>query len=149
MLEVAQAASFQSNEGPLAKVNNTAKFAGYFSSDVEIIVDVPGRSRQTFSGRDELFQAANAARVAIGALSVEFLDITVTLGEDRTSAVVELTGRAKIPADKDFIVQELKFLLKKIGGDWLIQRVETVKTLSRNQAGESIFRATTSSVRNV
>jgi len=31
--------------------------------------------------------------------------------------------------NKDFDVQELKFQLKRIDGDWLITRAETVKTL--------------------
>jgi hypothetical protein len=32
--------------------------------------------------------------------------------------------------DKDYYVQEMKFTFQKIGGDWLITRVETVRTLS-------------------
>jgi hypothetical protein len=45
------------------------------------------------------------------------------------SAVANLTGRGKIPGEKDFLVQELKFTLKKVESDWLISRIETVKTL--------------------
>ena len=62
-------------------------------------------------------------------LTVEFLDINVTVGPDQKSAVANLTAKAKVPGE-DFMVQELKFTLKKIQGAWLILRVETVKTLS-------------------
>jgi hypothetical protein len=34
-----------------------------------------------------------------------------------------------MPGEKDPVPQEMKLSLKKIDGDWLVQRVETVKTL--------------------
>ena len=63
-------------------------------------------------------------------LSVEFLDINVTVEPDRKSAAADLTLKARVAGEKDLIVQELKFTLRKIDGTWLIIRVETVKTLS-------------------
>jgi hypothetical protein len=128
LAEVAQVASFTSREGPLAQLANSQKLTTYFSSDVVVTVDVPGRSPQTFSGRDTLLQGAMGARSVVGSLSVEFLDMNVALGADKLSAVVNLTAKGKTPTD--LLVQELKVMLQKIDGVWLIIRVETVKTLS-------------------
>ena len=63
-------------------------------------------------------------------LSVEFLDINIILGSDKSTAVANLTARAKVTGEKEYLVQELRFILKKIGRAWLINRIETVKTLS-------------------
>jgi hypothetical protein len=37
---------------------------------------------------------------------------------------------ANVAGEKDAIVQEMKFTFQKMGGQWLISRVETVRTLS-------------------
>jgi len=129
LAELAQAASFSSNEAPLAKLAAVQKLPAFFTAEVEITVEAPGRSQQTFHGRDELLQAALGARSALSGLNVEFLDVNVSVGPDQESATANLTAKAKVPGE-DFMVQELKFTLKKIQGAWLILRVETVKTLS-------------------
>ncbi|MCU0785936.1 MAG: nuclear transport factor 2 family protein, partial [Verrucomicrobia bacterium] len=137
LAEVARCASFVANEGPLARAGNVAKLAGYFSADAQLSFDVPGHGPHALTGRDEIIQAAMGARSAVGALVVEFPDVNVTLATDKQSATVDLTAKAKIPGERDFYVQEMKFTLKKKDGDWLIIRVETVKTLSRSRAGEA------------
>ena len=129
MAAVARTASFSSHESALAKLSNSQKLAAFCTEDVEITIEVPGRSQQTFGGRPEVEQAAMGARSALGSLNIEFLDLNVTLGTDKSSAVVNLTAKGKLPYEKDILVQELKFSLKKMKGEWLINRVETVKTL--------------------
>jgi hypothetical protein len=136
LAELARTASFSSNEGPLAKLANVQKLPPFFANDVEITVDAPGRSQQTYHGRDELLQAAMGARTALSGLTVEFLDVIVSLAPDKEFATANLTAKARVPGE-DFTVQELKFTLKKIGGVWLIFRIETVKTLSWNATHRS------------
>jgi len=136
--ELARAASFSGKEGLLAKAFNSEQFGSFFDNDVEVVVDVPGHSQQTFNGRAELVQAALAVRSGLGSLTVEFLDINVTLSPDKQSAEVDLTGKARIAGEREFFVQELKFTLKKIGREWLIKKVETVKTLSKARGGPAL-----------
>jgi hypothetical protein len=62
---------------------------------------------------------------------VQCLDPVVTLGADRKSAIVELTIRAETAGDKYLVVQEMKFTMREVEGEWLILRVDTVKTLNR------------------
>jgi hypothetical protein len=128
--ELAHTASFSGNEGTLVKLANAQALTTFCTPDVEITIDVPGHSRQTISGQEELLQAVAGARSYTSGFSVEFFDILVTVAPDRNSAVVELTAKGNVPRERDFYVQELKFVLKKVEGKWLIYRAETVKVLS-------------------
>jgi hypothetical protein len=65
-----------------------------------------------------------------GSLKVEFPDMSITVGPDKLSAVADVVVQVQAAGDKDYYVQEMKFTFQKIGGDWLITRVETVRTLS-------------------
>ncbi len=56
--------------------------------------------------------------------------MTLTIGPDKQSAVADFTVEARAGGDPDLIVQEMKFTLRKIDGQWLITRVETIRTLS-------------------
>ncbi|MGD0087543.1 MAG: hypothetical protein ABSC24_10495 [Verrucomicrobiota bacterium] len=127
---VAKRASFAPDEGTLARLADAESLAGYFSTNVEIDLDVPGRLQHTILGRDEITQTAVAARSTVSGLSVKFLDVTVTLGPDKQSAVADFTVEARVGGEPDLIVQEMKFTLRKIDGQWLITRVETIRTLS-------------------
>ena len=127
--ELAKTASFSSQEGLLAKAWNASVLGEFFTPDVQVTLDVPGL-QQTFTGRGELQGAAGYARSVVGSLSIEFPDIKVTLAPDHASAVVNLTAKGKVPGQKDFYLQELRLRLIKIKRDWIINQVETVRTLS-------------------
>src|ERR1700690_2121138 len=72
---VAKRASFAADEGALARLADPESLAGYFSTNVEIDLDVPGRIQHTILGRDEITQTAAAARSTVSSLSVKFLDV--------------------------------------------------------------------------
>ena len=98
-------------------------------------MDLRGHSQEKLSGREDLLQKAIAARSLTAGLAIEFLDINVAVAPDNQSAVATLTGKGRVAGESDFFVQELKFTLKRVEGEWLIYRVETVKTLSWSQVG--------------
>ncbi|HUA39154.1 MAG TPA: hypothetical protein VMA35_12255 [Candidatus Sulfopaludibacter sp.] len=127
---VARRASFAPDEGTLARLASVQSLASYFSTNVEIDLDVPGRLQHTIMGRDEITQTALAARSTASSLSVKFLDVNVTISPSRQSATADFTVEARVSDDQDLIVQEMKFSLRKINGQWLITRVETIRTLS-------------------
>jgi hypothetical protein len=128
--ELATLASYQANEGAIAKAYNATQISGFFTPDVVVTGDIPGYGNLTVNGRDNLMQGALAARQRIAALKVEFLDVNVTIGSDGQTAVANLTAKATASGERDFSVQEFNFMLKKVDGKWLIYRVESVKTLS-------------------
>ena len=127
---VAKCVSFAPGDGMLVRLAGAQGLAGYFATNAEITLEVPGRDHFIISGRNEITQAALTARSAVSSLKVKFLDITVTVAPNRQSATVDLTVDANISDQQDVSVQETKILLRKINGEWLITRVETVRTLS-------------------
>lgn len=125
---LARAATVAPNEAPLTRIANAQRLASHFTGDAEIAVDLPGRSA-TLSGKDDVLQAALAARNTLSSLRVQFVDITVAVAGDRRTAVAQLTAKADFPGETVPEVEELKVSLRKDDGQWLINRVETVSTL--------------------
>ena len=129
--QLARSASTSSSESLLAKAWNASALAEYFTVDVEITLDVPGL-QHTINGRDELVRIDAGARSDGRSLTVTFPDIKVLVAPDGQSAVVILTAEGKVSAPKELYVAELKLRMIRIKRDWLIEKAETVKTLSFN-----------------
>jgi hypothetical protein len=127
---VAHAVSFGPNEGNLAKLAGAERLGDFFSTNVDVRIDVPGGQEHRLAGREEIQQAALAARGSAQALSVTLADVTVMVNAEQESAVADLTLEGRVGGQPDRIVQELKITLRKINGQWLIVKVETVRTLS-------------------
>ena len=132
--EVAKAASSSSKEGLLAKALNASALGEFFTLDVQITIDVPG-TQHAINGRDELMQAVVGARSQGGSLSIEFPDIKVAVSPDGNSAVVNLTAKAKVSRPQETYFQELRVRMTRVKRDWLINQVETVKTISLRLKG--------------
>jgi uncharacterized protein (DUF1330 family) len=130
LAQAASEAAFKSGENPLVSAARAETLAGFFSTNVEITINLPEHGQRNFAGRDEIIQAAAGMRSAISSLKVEFPDMNITVGPDKLSAVADVVVQVQTAGDKEFYVQEMKFTFQKIGGDWLITRVETVRTLS-------------------
>jgi hypothetical protein len=127
---LARSVSFSPTEGALARLAHAQNLADFFSTNVEVNLDIPGHGGRRFADRDEIVQAALAARSAMNALTVEFPNIAINLGPDKQTASAELTMSARVSDERDTIVQEMKFTLEKINGQWLITRVQTVRVFS-------------------
>ncbi len=130
LTELARTASFSPNEGNLARLAGAQNLAFFFSTNIEVDIDVPGLVQHNLMGRGEITQAALGARSAVSGLDVKFPDINVMVAPDKQSAVADLTVEANIFNERDPIVQEMKFTLQKTDGKWLVTRIETVRTLS-------------------
>jgi hypothetical protein len=130
---LAQTVSFKPQDGTVPKALKLQKLPDYFAQDLVVNVNVRGYGAVTLEGRDDLVQKVMLAMKELRGLKVEFLDINVTLGSDRQTAVANLTGKATIAGEQDFIVQEFNFMLKKADGRWLIYRIDSVKSLSRSR----------------
>lgn len=122
--------SFSRNESQLARLAGAESVPDFFSSNVEVNIDVPGAEQHTFAGRDEIAQAAFGSRQEVGSLTVKFPDINVTVAPDKQSAVADVTVEVNVPRESDLVVQELKISFSKSEGQWLITKVETVRTVS-------------------
>lgn len=127
---VASLMTFDSKEGGIAMAANLIELIGLFDLEVEIEIDTPEFQRQSLAGRDMIRNAALAARHSYSSLEVELLDQNVAIAPGGTNATVQLTGQVRQPGKRDLIVQEMKFMLRKVEGKWIIHRVETVRTLT-------------------
>lgn len=138
LAEVARAASYTEPGGLIARAARAQKLAGYFTPEVSIVIDLPGQSRHEAASRDDIMRNALGMRAYIQSLKVSLLDPDITIGADKKSALVDLTLRAETPGDQYLIVQEIKCTLREVDGEWLILRVETVRTLNRAPTPRSI-----------
>ena len=129
LTELAQLCSFPPNQPPLSALKDIQRAVSFFTPDVEIIINVPNFPVGKISGRDDLREKALAAHGFAGGLQVEFFDMAIKVAPDKKSAVATLTGKVRAGNERDFSLQELKFTLKRDGREWLVSRVETVKTM--------------------
>ena len=130
LTELARTASSSPDEGNLARLAAARRVAGFFSTNVELNVELPELGRRSSMDREEITQLALLANSRAGGLQVKFPDLNITVAPGKRSAMVDLTVTATVAGEPDSIVQEMKFTLHKIAGQWLITRVETVRTLS-------------------
>jgi hypothetical protein len=126
---VARAASFGPNQGALAKLAGAESLEDYFSTNVDIMIDVPGHHEHRLMTRSEIPQVAMGVRTSVRSLSVAFPDVTLIINADQESAIADATLQVKVADEPDMIVQEVKVTLHKTKGQWLIVKVETVRTL--------------------
>lgn len=130
LVKLAELASVSAGESDLAAVANARGLASLFATNAVVQVDVQGGPHGRLSDREEIFQVALGARRALGVLRVEFLDVEVKLSGDKRAATVEATGKATQPGVRDVFWQELKFQFRLQDSGWVIERVETVRTLT-------------------
>jgi acyl CoA:acetate/3-ketoacid CoA transferase alpha subunit len=130
LTELARIVSSSSNEGDLTRLAAARSVAGFFSTNVELNVELPELGQRNSMDREEITQAALMARSRAGGVQVKFPDINITVAPDKQSAVADLTVEANVSGEQSPMVQEMKFTLQKTDGQWLITRVETIRTLS-------------------
>lgn len=133
LLELARTASSSPNESDLTRLAVARSVAGFFSAQVELKLAVPELGQRDSMDREEITQMVYVARSRAGGLQVRFPDINVTVAPDKQSAVVNLTVEATISGERDRLLQEMKFTLRRVDGQWLITRIETVQTLSQSR----------------
>jgi hypothetical protein len=121
--------SFTADQGNISRLAGGESVAGFFSTNIEVNINVPGHEQVTFASRAEITQAALGVRERLKSLSVKFPDVNVTLAPDKKSAVADVTLDAAISGGHDDVVQELKITLQKTSDGWLITRIETVRTV--------------------
>ena len=116
LAELARTASSSSGESDLARLAAARSVAGFFSTNVELAVELPELGQRNSMDREEITQAALMARSRAGGVQVKFPDINITVAPDKQSAVADLTVEANISGEHDPFVQEMKFTLQKIDG---------------------------------
>jgi hypothetical protein len=125
--KLAQIASFSQNEGQLTKLASAQQIAGYFSDQVTVNVDLQGVEKVNYNNREDLVQALQGARMLASSVKAKFLGPKIEMTPGNQEAIVGVALTADIGGEQNAVVVDLKIEMKKIDGDWLITRVETVQ----------------------
>jgi hypothetical protein len=128
---LAKDVSFQGQESLLQRLSYAQGVVKYFADPAEFDVVVNNQELLGIRTRAQLEEMAAAARAAVSGLKVEFLDIHVELETPPTDATAHLTARIQAAGDQDYTVQELRLRLVKDAGDWLVRRVEPLRTMEK------------------
>jgi len=129
LVKLARLASFSSKDGEFKRLADTERIRSLLARNIHVVLDAPGGQGQTFDNREELLQAAMAARSSVKDLQAQFTDIGIIVNADQQSAVALLTVKAKIGGEPDWFIERLKFTFKNTNDEWLITGLETVKAL--------------------
>jgi hypothetical protein len=129
LIHLAQGVSFSAAENNLIKMARAQVVADFFSSNVVVNINVPNHEQQTLASRAEITQAVMVSRQMLSGLEVKMPDINVTVAPDKNSAMADVTVQADVSGEHDAIVQEVKFTFERADRHWLINRVETIRTL--------------------
>src|SRR5690606_7263094 len=97
----------------------------------ELDVSAGERNVQGIMTRSQLEEGAAALRATAPGLKIEFLDIAVDLEAPPTRATAHLTAKIHFVRDPDYAIQEFRLTLVKVDNDWLVERIETVRTMER------------------
>lgn len=122
--DLASLTSFPANEGNLQTVGRAKQLSELFAEAVTINIRAAGQRVSQSGGRQEVMQAALAIKNQVSSLDARWQDIDVRLSEDKRSALVEATGRARIAEQDDSGVEEFIIHLRKFDDQWLIERIE-------------------------
>ena len=142
LTKAARLASIKPDQGLLGRASSIQELANCFASEIEITLNWRGGSEHTLRKRDEIIEVAKLAHAQFKVLQIDLLDMNVVLASDKQSATVNLTMKVNSSDERDFQVQEMKFTLKKVDGQWLIFQIETIRTLSRTRTdGRFVFAA--------
>lgn len=126
---LAATATVAAGDGAITRAAKVSDLIGYFSTDAEISYDISGVGAGSLSGRDEIREAAAGGFAKVSSLNVQFNDAAARVAADQQSAQVSCTAKVSSGDSRDFGIQEMRFHFKKVDRDWLITRVETVKTI--------------------
>jgi ketosteroid isomerase-like protein len=128
---LAQTLSFKPSDGDLPKGIKAMKLLDFFTADVVIQLKPKGFEPLDLDGREAIRESEPLLYFkGPRGLEVEFLDVKLTLGPDRQTAIAHLTCQTTIAGEADYYVQELQLMFKTVDGAWLIYRVETVPTFN-------------------
>jgi hypothetical protein len=125
-------ASRLSHDRPATGLGAVAEAAGLQEHLAPDVVVEAGQPFPPLTGRDAAMSAAVGVRTAVGALKVEFVDVTVTLGGDGTTAVVDCTASATIgdrAGQQRIDAREIVMTFRHTAGRWIIERAAAVNVL--------------------
>ena len=137
MTAIAEALTVPATDGELGRVARIAAVRRVLAPDVTVSTGVTARpgaqSQPALVGRDAVLALAGRWVPPPGGVTVEFVDVQMTLDDSRVNAQVYCTARVSSgPEERPLVdARELTVGFSKIDGIWLITSVRPEETLVR------------------
>ena len=130
LLGLASGLSFTEKGSPFQRLAYGDRVADFFADTTELDIAVGSREIQVTLSRGELRDRALATRATAKGLSVQFMDVVVTLNERMDEATAHLTSKIYFTGEPDYWVQEFRLQLGKVHPEgWRIRKITTIKTM--------------------
>ena len=115
---------------PITGFSKARKIGMFFTDDCKIAI---GKPIPDINGSSELVGTVINARKSASEIRIRFLDISVSVSDDRTTALLKMTASAVVcnhgRPGREIEAREVEIALVKINKIWKIREVITVKTL--------------------
>jgi hypothetical protein len=130
LVHLAEVLSATPGENEVVHLTRAAALREYFAPDVRITL-----GGQEITSRDALLGFLSRWKPPRGGFSVEFVDETVTLAEDHSTAQVALTAKLvskNVQTGQSAVdAREVALRMAKVDRDWVITNAELRETLER------------------
>jgi hypothetical protein len=127
---LAEAISFSPQDATLKRLSYPQTISGFFADPTTLDVAIGDRNIQETLTRAQLEEMA-ARRLGARGLSIQFLDIAVSLDSAITQATAHLTAKVQFAGDAEYSIQEFRFGLGKTNSNWVVHSVETLRTMEQ------------------
>ena len=131
LVRAAEMASIRAADSGMKKLASVNWLMNACTTDVELALDAPGIEARSIQGRDQLGELLGAVKGMVQSLSIELMDIRVQVDEDKSGATAQFVARANAEGVEDQIIQEFRVRLRRVDGDWKLQRIEPLESLRR------------------
>ena len=137
MSAIAQALSVPASEGELGRITRIASLRNALAENIQVSTGAPVRPGAQIPpelvGRDAVLGLAARWSPPRAGVTVEFVDVQVTVADGGATAQVYCTAQATSGPPEQPVVdaRELTVGFAKIGGEWLVSSVRPEDTLTR------------------
>jgi len=125
------AASWEQGAGNLSRLAAANRLMGLCTPEIEILVETRGERSGRLQGRDDLRLAILRVRGQAAWLQVTVDDVEVAVSDSGEAATVLLAATVRGERALEPILQDYKLAMRKVDGEWLIDRVEPVRGFGR------------------
>jgi hypothetical protein len=123
----AAAVSWEQGAGNFSRLAAANRLVGLCTPEIEILLDARGAGSERVQGRDALRQAIVAVRSRAAWLQVAVEGVELMVSESKDSATVLLAAAVRAEGTREPVLLNYKLSMRKVGGEWLIDRVEPVR----------------------
>jgi hypothetical protein len=137
MSSIAKTLTVPANDGELGRIARIAALRNVLAPDIHVSTAMSARPGAAVPpelvGRDAVLALVGRWVPPPGGVTVEFVDVQVTLDDSRTTATVYCTAKASSGPDERPLVdaRELTIGFAKMDGAWLVTLVRPEDTLMR------------------